>query len=463
MGEGISLLELNTKIQESLKKDFLDEIWIIAEISELKTNSNGHCYLELVEKDKISDRIVAKNRATIWAYTFRMLKPYFENTTGQVLNEGIKIMVKISVEFHEIFGLSLNIKDIDPGYTIGDLLLKKNEIIKRLTDEGIISMNKELNLPVVLQKIAIISSSTAAGYQDFINQLENNEFGFAFYHKLFQATMQGDTTETSIISALEKIYPYEDFFDAVVIIRGGGSASDLNAFNEYQLGLNIAQFPLPVLTGIGHEKDESIADIVAHKKLKTPTATAEFIIDHNADFLSIIQNLNVHIVQSVRDKIHLQNNIINLLSNKIINTTTNKIFNKHRSLSEVTYRTKQLISNFKQYHSEKCNQLKSKLDQTSHERILYIKQYVNHLGWQFNYLAKDYIKSQHTILNIYTEKNNLLNPKNILKRGYSITYKTDKKVVKKVEDIEEESIVSTKLYNGEFTSKISSVKKKIRT
>ncbi|NOQ28419.1 MAG: exodeoxyribonuclease VII large subunit, partial [Bacteroidales bacterium] len=266
MIQKFTLLELNKDIQEKIKLNYSNAVWVIAEISELNVNRNGHCYLELIEKDIITDNIISKSRATIWAFTYRMLNPYFENATGHKLSSGIKILVQANVEFHELYGLSLNITDIDPNYTLGDLAQKKAEILKKLEEEGVLHMNKEISLSSIPQKIAIISSDTAAGYQDFINQLTNNSFKYKFYTKLFPAVMQGLQAENSIINSLEKIYEYEDFFDAVVIIRGGGSQSDLSCFNNYLLSANIAQFPLPVLTGIGHDKDESIVDLVAHKK-----------------------------------------------------------------------------------------------------------------------------------------------------------------------------------------------------
>ena len=230
MDAKFTLSELNNQIKDALVGAFPTSVWVVAEISELKENRSGHCYLELVEKK--GNNIVARSRATIWSYTFRILKPYFETTTGQIFNAGIKILVQVSVEYHLSFGLSLNVRDIDPTYTIGDLALQRKEIIDRLKAEGVFDMNKEIELPVVPQKIAVISSETAAGYQDFINQLENNEFGFKFYTKLFQASMQGAETVSSIIYALERIFDYEDFFDAVVIIRGGGATADLRSLDN---------------------------------------------------------------------------------------------------------------------------------------------------------------------------------------------------------------------------------------
>jgi len=215
MIQKISLLELNRSIQEKIKLNFPESLWVVAEISELKINRSGHCYLELIEKDAINENIIAKSRATIWAYTFRMLKPYFESVTGHELASGLKILIQVTVEFHELYGFNLNITDIDPSYTLGDLARKKAETLRKLEEDGIIHMNKELAFPIVPQKIAVISSETAAGYQDFVHQLTNNKYGYKYYIKLFPSLMQGLQAEESIIDALERIFKNEHFFDIV--------------------------------------------------------------------------------------------------------------------------------------------------------------------------------------------------------------------------------------------------------
>ena len=261
MNEKMSLLELNNRIRDALQGAFPETLWVVAEISEIKVNRTGHCYLELVEKDDVTDELTARARATIWSYTFRMLRPYFETTTGQPLAEGIKILVQVSVEYHPGYGLSLNIKDIDPTYTLGDLALRRREIIRRLEEAGVFHMNQELPLPLVPQRIAVISSATAAGYQDFTDQLENNAYGFRFEVRLFEAFMQGSEAVPSILDALDRIFHEEAAFDAVAILRGGGSQADLSCFDHFDLAFAVAQFPLPVITGIGHEKDGDLGPL----------------------------------------------------------------------------------------------------------------------------------------------------------------------------------------------------------
>ena len=274
----ISLSELTSRIQETIRMGFDTPVWIRAEISEMRDNNGGHCYLELIEKDSNSDTLLAKTKATIWSNTYRMLKPYFESSTGQSLRAGLNVLVAVTVEFHGVYGFSLNIRDIDPTFTIGEMAARRLKIIRQLEADGIVDMNKELELPFLMQRIAIVSSPTAAGFGDFMDQLNNDPNHFAFYTKLFPATMQGDQAEASIIGALEKVYENIDLFDVVVVIRGGGATTDLACFDSYELALNCAQFPLPIISGIGHQRDVSILDMVAHTSLKTPTAVAEFLI-----------------------------------------------------------------------------------------------------------------------------------------------------------------------------------------
>lgn len=276
--ESLSLLELNETLKSSIKSSFLEAVWVRAEISEMHENANGHCYLELVEKAVGSDAVVAKQKAVIWASTYNMLKPYFESAAGVALAAGMKVLVACTVEFHEVYGLNLNVRDIDPSFTVGDMALHRAEIIRRLTDEGVADMNKQLVLPLVPQRVAVVSSASAAGFGDFCDQLQGNRFGYKFYVRLFAAAMQGAQAESSVIAALDEINDHADMFDVVAIIRGGGATSDLAAFDNYNMALHCAEFPLPIISGIGHQRDDSIVDLVAHTRVKTPTAAAEFLI-----------------------------------------------------------------------------------------------------------------------------------------------------------------------------------------
>lgn len=276
----LSLYELNALVRQSVRLSMPDAYWVQAELSDVRTNYSGHCYLEFVQKDPKSNALLAKARGIVWSNVFRELKPYFERETGQAFVAGLKVLVRVTVDFHELYGYSLTVSDIDPTYTLGDMAKRRREILQRLEEEGVLTLNKELKLPELTQRIAVISSPTAAGYGDFCDQLERNAFGFVFYTKLFPAVMQGEQVEDSIIRALNRINAGHGRWDVVVIIRGGGATSDLSGFDTYELATNCAQFPIPIITGIGHERDDTVIDKVAHTRVKTPTAAAEFLINH---------------------------------------------------------------------------------------------------------------------------------------------------------------------------------------
>ena len=294
----ISLLELNNLIRQTLDSSLAPYYWVVAEISELRVVQKGHCYLELVEKE--SNYLQAKLRATIWAYDYRNISGWFESTTGETLKPGMKVLAKLRVEFHELYGISANIKEIDPQFTLGERARKKQEVIAKLVADGVFDMNKQLLLPYVPQRIAVISSATAAGYGDFMHHLQQNEKGYDFQVKLYSAVMQGSEAPGTIIAALHDIHSNLELYDVIVIIRGGGAQVDMDCFDDYELASHIAQFPLPVITGIGHERDESIADLVAHTKLKTPTAVSAFLISGVATFEQRIDRLAQRIENNVR-------------------------------------------------------------------------------------------------------------------------------------------------------------------
>lgn len=285
----LSLYELNHLVRLAAESTLPDDYWIVAELSSVSPRANGHCYLEFVEKDQQSNALVAKAHGCIWRNNYQMLVPYFEQTTGQRFAAGLKVLVQVRVSFHELYGYSLVVTDIDPTYTLGDVAERRRKIIKQLTNDGVVELNKQLPLPRPLMRLAVISSSTAAGYGDFSKQLEQS--GFVFATKLFPATMQGDRVEASIIAALDAIAEEQAHWDAVVIIRGGGAVSDLNGFDTYELAANVAQFPLPVLTGIGHERDDTVIDLVANLRFKTPTAVAAFLIEKRREETELLTTL----------------------------------------------------------------------------------------------------------------------------------------------------------------------------
>ena len=279
----ITLAELQLTIRDTITERFALPLWVSAEVADVKVNSSGHCYLELIDKganDGANGVPKAQVRGVIWRSHYARVVTRFEAESGQRLERGIKILIKVTISYHELYGLSLQITDIDPAYTLGDMERRKQEAISRLQKEGVWDMNRELSLSPAVQRIAVISSSKAAGWQDFRNELFR--YGYTFSLTLFEAVMQGEGAEESIIAALEAVANREEEYDAVVIIRGGGSTSDLNCFNSYLLAAHVAQFPLPVITGIGHDKDVSVADMVAHPMLKTPTAVAVWLNDRLA-------------------------------------------------------------------------------------------------------------------------------------------------------------------------------------
>lgn len=274
----ITLSQLQTAIKGLLEDCFSEPLWVSAEIADLKINSSGHCYLELVEKDDNADGIArAQARGVIWRSNYLRIAGRFEAESGQKLQRGIVVLVRVTVNYHELYGLSLQITDIDPSYTLGDMELRKQQTIARLKSDGVWDMNRELRMPAVVQRIAVISSSTAAGFQDFCNELRSGSYAFSTV--LFDSVMQGPASEDSVIESLERIAALQERFDAVAVLRGGGAVTDLNCFNSYRLASHIAQFPLPVITGIGHDKDVSVVDMVAHTPLKTPTAVAGWLND----------------------------------------------------------------------------------------------------------------------------------------------------------------------------------------
>ena len=291
-----------------------EEYWVEAELSECR-ETRGHCYMELIQKDELSATPVAKAPAKCWANKWLTIRPYFERITGQQLHAGMKVLLQVYPQFHEAYGFSWIVNDIDPTYTIGDMARKRQEIIKKLKDEGVFDLQKELRLPLFCQRIAVISSQTAAGYGDFCNQLADNPYGFKFETQLFPATMQGEGVEQSIINALERIYDTD--YDCVVIIRGGGATSDMSGFDTLALAENVANFPIPIITGIGHERDESILDMVSHTRVKTPTAAAAFLIEHLKEVLDVIDSSQDRITRYAQQKLTTLNSQLAIVSESI--------------------------------------------------------------------------------------------------------------------------------------------------
>jgi exodeoxyribonuclease VII large subunit len=407
----LTLSQLNVRISLEMKNAFPETYWVMAETSDVRIN-NRHCYLELVEKNPTGNSLIAKARAYIWANTLELLKPHFEQATGRNFTSGLKILINVSVEFHPVYGYGLNICDIDPAYTLGDLQLRRQAILKQLEDDGIIALNKELALSSLPQRIAVISSATAAGYEDFCRHLMENRQGFVFYPHLFPAVMQGEQTEASIISALDKLFEYKDLFDAVVIIRGGGAASDLSAFDSYNLAANCAQFPLPVITGIGHERDDTVLDFIAFHRAKTPTAVADFLIEQMDETTSVLLDCQ----ENIRE------NTLAILDN---------CSEKLKSLTaHLPFFARNLLEN-KQSSME---MLRLKIRNSASQLILYQESKLKEKESFFRFSSPDYI----------------------LAKGYSITLKNGK-AVKSAKELLPDDIIETVLAEGKITSVVETL------
>jgi len=409
MNEKLTLTDLQLIIRDSLYIALPEMYWVIAEISELKENSAGHCYLELIEKHPAENNVRARIRAVIWSNRYSFIRSLFENVTGESIREGLKVLVKAKVEYHEIYGLSLVITDIDPAFTVGEQALKRQLIINKLEQEGVFSMNKGLDFPHAPQRIAVISSKNAAGYTDFINQLTGNNYGYIFYTTLFESAMQGPDTEYEVIDALNRIADTLNNFDLVAIIRGGGSQADLSWFDNYNIAFHVTQFPLPVITGIGHDKDMSVTDMVANKALKTPTATAEYIID----CISYLENHIYEMWQRIKEISVQRTSGARLI---LVNYATS-LKSASKSFSQIkNYTLDALQSNLK-------------------SNVL------------------NFMDANRAKINLLDVSLSILNPFNVLKRGYTIT-SLNGKIIKKKENIKESDILDTQFSDGKVKSKV---------
>lgn len=449
----ITLTELQLIIRDSIYLALPDMYWVIAEISEMKENYNGHCYLELIEKQPDDRNIRARARAVIWSNRYRFLKPFFENVAGESLREGLKVLVRVRVEYHEIYGLSLVISDIDPSFTLGDLAVKRQMILKRLEEEGVLGMNRELEFPRFPQRIAVISSRSAAGYTDFIKHISENSYGYVFYTALFEAAMQGTETETSIIEALDRIAEKIELFDVIVIIRGGGSQTDLSWFDNYNIAYYITQFPLPVLTGIGHEKDLSVTDIVAYKALKTPTAVADFLISCANEAENNLMETLSGIISITRDIMLDYKHKVETFSMKINPLARIMIAGMKEKLSSLIIET---------INSGKESVIKAGLIPASHKSRLAASSKTllsacdNKLTGLRNNLANatsGLLGKSGMHIEGLTGSLKILDPVNVLKRGFTITSHNGI-IVKSKEALKTEDEIDTHFIDGSIKSRV---------
>jgi len=424
----LTLSELNSLVREVIECEMPNEYWVEAELSECR-ESHGHCYMELIEKDENSTTPIARASAKCWASKWILVRPYFERTTGQRLHAGMKVLLKVYPQFHVAYGFSWIVTDIDPTYTLGDMARKRQEIIRQLKEEGVFDLQKGLELPLFCQHIAVISSETAAGYGDFCNQLADNPYGFQFRTQLFPAIMQGEGVEQSIIAALERIYNAQ--FDCVVIIRGGGATSDMSGFDTLALAENVANFPIPIITGIGHERDESILDMVSHTRVKTPTAAAALLIDH---------------LKAVLDT-------LNDAQDRLIHYCNCKLYTLHAQLSTLSETLPRLFSIVKTRHEARIDNLNSRLAHQAQQKIINCQLSIINLENRLPILTDRRLMTEKHRLQLIEEKVKSLDPTLLLKRGYSMTMK-DGKIIRDAATLHPGDEIETRFANGTVRSTV---------
>lgn len=444
-----SLFELNVRVRAVLQHAMPESVWLAAEISELRVASNGHCYLEFVEKDPASGSLVAKARGCIWRENYLPLSTRFEQATGQPLAAGMKVMAEVSVSFHEQYGYSLLVRDIDPSYTLGDLARRRKEIIRRLEEDGVMDLNKELPIPRPVRRIAIISSRTAAGYGDFCEQLRQS--GYAFETKLFPATMQGDRVEETVIAALDRIAAEAGRWDVAVIIRGGGAATDLGGFDSYLLAANIAQFPLPVLTGIGHERDDTIADLVACKRLKTPTAVAAFLIENRAGEAEVLRDLTQRLTAAATLRLVAERRRLEKAASRLDAAYVRLIAARRQRFDALARRYGLAASRYTGRQRERLLRMASALGLLTHNRLHDERRRLEVCPARLRMAAERFFQKEHHLLSERQLAVKLAGPERILALGYSITFKGGKPVGRAA-DLKPGDVLTTRFREGEAQS-----------
>ena len=424
----VTLFELNNLVREVISSTLSEEYWVEAELSEVH-EVRGHCYMELIQKELFSNTPVAKASAKCWKNKWTLLREKFEKVTREGLKPGMKVLLKVYADFHEAYGFAWIVTDINPEFTMGDMARKRQEIIDTLKREGVFELQKELVLPQFAQRIAVISNENAAGYGDFCHQLADNPQQLKFYTRLFPAVMQGEGVEESIIGALNSINENIEKFDAVVIIRGGGATSDLSGFDTLRLAENVANFPIPIITGIGHDRDESIVDMVAHTKVKTPTAAAALLIDHLNLVLERLLDAQAELIAAVRHRSELEQARLVRMSEKIpvlfslVKTRQEQRIERH--LANITAALNDKLS--REHH--RLSLIESQLGPTLLQQMT----------------REDYR------LQLLQQQLEALDPQRLLQRGYSITL-CKGKVVKDVRQLKTGDEIETKLANGKITS-----------
>ena len=421
----LSLYELNSLVRDVISMSLPDSYWVEAELSEAREGYGGHCYMELIEKDEHSNTPIAKAHASCWRNRWMLLKPQFERVTGQRIHAGMKVLLKVHAQFHENYGFSWIVDDIDPTYTMGDMARKRMEIIQTLKEEGVFDLQKELKLPMFCQRIAVVSSATAAGYGDFCNQLADNGYGLQFTTALFAATMQGEGVEQSVISALNRINEEWENWDCVVIIRGGGATSDLSGFDTLALAENVANFPLPIITGIGHERDESVLDMISFQRVKTPTAAAAFLVDHLTEVYARIEDAQEAIVNYVKRRLQVERMKFERLSTQIPTLFSLVKVRQSNRLDQLLNRLKVKAERIPADGLHRLEMLEARLKEP---------------------VARKLEKELHRI-DMLSQRAIAQDPERLLSRGYSITLK-DGKSIKEASQLKAGDEIETRFAKG---------------
>ena len=430
MRQSLTLFELNSLVREAVELTLPDSYWVEAELAEARERG-GHCYMELVQKDDLGTALVARASARCWRSVWMLVRPHFERVTGESLHAGMKVLLQVHAQFHENYGFSWIVTDIDPTFTLGDMARKRQEVIRRLKEEGVFDLNKELRLSSFANRIAVISSETAAGYGDFCNQLAGNAFGFRFNVTLFPAVMQGGRTEKSIISALNSVNADADGYDCVVIIRGGGAVSDLSAFDSLLLAENVANFPLPVITGIGHERDESVLDMVAHTRAKTPTAAAELLIDNLEHTLDRIEAARTAIVNHVNGRMDFE----------------------RMRLARVCERIPVLFSLVKTRRYARLDALHERMCSSANRILTAERVKVDRLRSAVIPAVSRKLTAENHRLELLSQRTEAADPARLLKRGYSITLHNGR-AVRSASELKDGDLIETRLGTGNVVSKV---------
>lgn len=430
--EPLSLYELNGIVRSTLELTLDENYWVVAELSEVRVAGNGHCYVEFVEKEERSGAMVAKARGNIWKNTYNLLAPYFEQETGQRFAAGLKVLVNVSVGFHELYGYSLTVLDIDPTYTLGAAVQRRKEILALLEADGVLTLNKELTLPRPLLRIAVVSSASAAGYGDFCDQIKQS--GLPFKLKLFPATMQGEGVESGVIAALEKIAAEDYLWDAVAIIRGGGAVSDLAGFETYLLAAHVAQFPLPVLTGIGHERDDTVVDLVAHTRLKTPTAVAAFLVERQREEINSLADLEHRLQQTVVGKVE-QNRLL---------------------LQSLQLRVQAAAASYGRKEEQRLLQMGAALERNALQALQQQENYLKNLSQSLQQTPLRQIDNEQRRLDYIQKLLHMSSLDRILQMGFSLTL-SEGKAVRSAAQLAPGMLLTTHFAEGKMESRVETV------